>query len=39
VDPDLLGWTPADSPDARHETTDQKVAALSRIQASIRCAR
>jgi hypothetical protein len=24
MDPDQLGWTPADSPDARHETTEQK---------------
>jgi hypothetical protein len=29
MDPDLLGWTPADSPDIRHETTDLKVGGSS----------
>jgi hypothetical protein len=29
TDPDLHNRTPADSPDTRHETTDQKVAGSS----------
>jgi hypothetical protein len=29
MDPDLPDWTPVDSPDASHETTDQKVGGSS----------
>jgi hypothetical protein len=29
VDPDLRIWTPMDSPDDAHETTDQKVGGSS----------